>query len=219
MELETRSFSIQELEVRDGPGAAPAIVGYAAVFNSRSRDLGGFIEEIAPGAFRDTLASSPDTRANVQHGPGLMTIGRTRNGTLRMAEDENGLRVHITPPDTQVGRDALTLVRGGFLDEMSFQFRVPKGGDKWSKTESGIPLRRLLTVDLDGGDVSIVTTPAYPQTSAEARDMANLLNQGDEQPEKAGAGQDGDKAGDDDATQVREDLKRRLEEIAAKESI
>jgi uncharacterized protein len=218
MEQETRSFPVQQLEVRVEAGKPPAIVGYAAVFNGRSRDLGGFVEEIAPGAFRETLARNPDTRANVQHGPGLMTIGRTRNGTLQMMEDETGLRVHITPPDTQVGRDALTLVRGGFLDQMSFQFRVPKGGDDWTKkTAEGYPLRRLLAVDLDGGDVSIVTNPAYPQTSAEARDMASLLTKGESQPEEAGAGTDGEAGEEQDTSQVREDLQRRFAEIAEKE--
>lgn len=174
---EIRAFDFRDFEVREEADSPPVIVGYAAVFNQRSKNLGGFVEEIAPGAFRRTLESNPDVRAAVQHEQGLMTIGRTRNGTLQMEEDEHGLRVRIRPPDTQPGRDALTLVRGGFIDQMSFQFRVPKGGDDWKRTADGTPLRRLLDVDLDGGDVAIVTGPAYPQTSAEVRAMATQFSE------------------------------------------
>ena len=49
-----------EVEIRE-EGGAPVIVGYAAVFNSMSEDLGGFREVIAPGAFADSL--SGDVRA------------------------------------------------------------------------------------------------------------------------------------------------------------
>jgi len=83
------------------------------------------------------------------------------------------LRVKIAPPDTQAGRDALTLVRGGYVDQMSFAFSVRS--DQWSKDAAGKPLRRLLDVELDGGDVAIVTGPAYPQTTVEVRDRAAAL--------------------------------------------
>lgn len=175
MDKEIRTVSMQEMEVREDVGP-PVIEGYAAVFNTRTT-IANFDEQIAPGAFRGTLASNPDVRATIEHEGGLTTIGRTRNRTLSLWEDERGLRVRIQPPDTQAGRDALTLVRGGYVDQMSFAFRVGKDGQSWSETEDRTPLRTLTAVDLNDGDVSIVTYPAYPQTSAEARDMASAMCQ------------------------------------------
>ncbi len=175
VDMEKRIYPIH-LEVREPSDGQPAMLtGYAAVFNSLSENLGGFVETIEPGAFRDTLSNNPDVRATIDHEAGLKVLGRTKNGTLTLTEDENGLRVAIEPPDTQAGRDALILVRRGDLSQMSFAFTVPPGGDTWGVKENGLPLRRLRAINLNGGDVSIVTNPAYPETSIEARDMGMAL--------------------------------------------
>lgn len=164
-----RRFYEGKLEVRaDGVGNAATLVGYAAVFNHLSVDLGGFREVIRPGAFTGSLARQPDVRAVVEHGGGLEVLGRTTNGTLRLAEDDAGLRVEIEMPDTLAGRDTMTLVRRGDLSQMSFAFRVPQDGDRWTMTDS-YTLRELLNVDIHDGDVSVVAYPAYPATSVEAR--------------------------------------------------
>jgi HK97 family phage prohead protease len=176
MDLERRIITA-DLELRadsDGDAARPAFEGYASVFNQPSVDM-GFIETVDPAAFTRTLAAGPDVLANVQHEGGLATIGRTRNGTLNLETDDVGLRVRITPPDTQAGRDALELVRGGFVNQMSFAFRVVR--EAWTKGGDGTPRRRLLDVELDGGDVAIVTGPAYPQTTVEVRAMAASLTE------------------------------------------
>lgn len=173
--MEKRIYPIH-LEYREASDGQPAtLTGYAAVFNSLSENLGGFVEMIEPGAFSNTLATNPDVRATIDHEGGLSLLGRTTNGTLKLTEDNNGLGVVITPPDTQAGRDALTLVKRGDLSQMSFAFTVPPGGDTWEVKENGLPLRRLRAINLNGGDVSVVTNPAYSQTSIEARDMAQAL--------------------------------------------
>lgn len=157
--------------------------GYAAVFNQPSVDM-GFIEDIAPGAFDRTLAAKPDVIANIQHEGGLATIGRTKNGTLELSTDDYGLKVRIRPPDTQAGRDALTLVRQGYVDQMSFAFSVRDY--KWERDKDEQLFRTLLDVELDGGDVAIVTGPAYPQTTVEVRAEAAALSEvGDDAIEEA----------------------------------
>lgn len=175
MELERR-ITLSSFEIRKDDDDAPTIHGYASVFDSLSEDLGGFREIVEQGAFSDTLKANPDVRATIDHQGGLMVLGRTRNKTLTLREDNTGLRVVIRPPDTAAGRDVLTLVRNGYLDQMSFAFRAMS--EKWETMPDGVPLRRLRAADLDGGDVSIVTRPAYPATSAEVRAMVDQLAAG-----------------------------------------
>lgn len=208
---EKRIYRINGLEAREATADEPAIIrGYAAVFNSRSVDLGGFVEIIKPGAFGRSLINDPDVRATIDHEGGLTTLGRTRNNTLRLWEDEQGLGVQIIPPDTQAGRDVVTLVRRGDVDQMSFMFRVPEGGDEW-RSDDGQMIRTLREVDINDGDVSIVTYPAYPQTSVEARakvkELANI-------PGPDEAGNNGNEAGGP-GLQVRA-ARRRLELIKRK---
>lgn len=189
MEIEKRTISLDELELRSDEGVA-VLEGYAAVFNQQT-NLGQFDEMVMPGAFKRTLAAGPDVRATIEHEGGLTTIGRTGNNTLLLAEDGRGLRVKIFPPDTQAGRDALTLVRGKYVTQMSFAFRVPKGGDEWKAGKDGRSLRLLKEVDLHDGDVAIVSYPAYATTSVEARAMA-------EQMSGVAFVDDGDAANDDE---------------------
>lgn len=156
------------VEVRVEANGRPRLVGWAAVFNARSLDLGGFVEVIRPGAFARALREGADVRAFVDHDSSLI-IGRRSAKTLLIEEDARGLRVEITPPDTQAGRDVVENVRVGNLDGMSFAFRVPKGGDKWEMDTAG-PLRELLDVDIH--EVSVVALPAYPATDVALRALA-----------------------------------------------
>ena len=160
------SSAFQGLEIRAEPGRAPRLVGYAAVFNSRSVELpGGFVEIVRPGAFKRALATA-DVRALIDHDPRLI-LGRTTAGTLTLAEDDRGLKVEIEPPDTPAGRGVLVSVQRGDLDGMSFGFRTRT--DRW-QLESKPPLRELLDVDLF--DVSVVAFPAYPRTEIALRSLA-----------------------------------------------
>lgn len=168
-----------KVEMRaEGGGDAPAkLVGYAAVYGQLSEPIGGmFYERIAAGAFTRALKSGPDVRLLVNHNADLI-LGRTRAGTLRLSEDEKGLRIENDPPDTTLGRDTLISVRRGDMDQMSFAFFVPDGGDTW--TEEIIdgqlwPVRTLTDINFD--DVSVVTYPAYIQTSVQVRSIPRGLD-------------------------------------------
>jgi hypothetical protein len=168
--------AVRGLELRE-EGGRPTLVGYAAVFNSRSVDLGGFVEIIRPGAFKRTLAGGADVRAMLEHDPGR-SFARNKAGNLEIGEDERGLRVKMTPNDTSAGRDAIEQVRSGVLDSMSFGFFLAPGGDRWDLTASP-SLRELYDVDLD--DVSVVAWPAYPKTEIALRSLESA---------KAAAGQE-----------------------------
>lgn len=166
-ELERRAWPV-EMEVRAKEGESPVINGYAAVFNQLSLDLGGWRERIAPGAFERSLEDN-DVRALWDHNSQYV-LGRNRAGTLGLVEDERGLGVEIRPPQTTWANDLLASMQRGDVNQMSFGFYVRK--DEWID-EDGMMVRVLWDVDLF--DVSVVTYPAYPQTSAEARQMAEMF--------------------------------------------
>ena len=159
---ERRTFTVRNIEARQAEDGTMRMAGYAAVFNEPSLPL-PFIEKIAPGAFTKTLQETPDVRLLINH-EGL-PMARTKNGTMRLYEDATGLFFEAELADTQEARDLYTLVARGDVDQMSFAFRVIR--QNWSKDRSE---RTLAEVSLADGDVSIVTYPAYPATSVEARE-------------------------------------------------
>ena len=159
--MELRRAVVNELRAEsDGK-----LVGYAAVFGKRSVDLGGFVEVIQKGAFAKSMGD--DIRALIDH-EGI-AIARTENGTLSLKEDNTGLRVEIDPADTTAGNDIRKSVERGDVDQMSFGFRVREGGQIFSEDEDGMILRTLTDVILR--EVSIVTFPAYPDTSVAKRSV------------------------------------------------
>ena len=163
---ERRVFTIGELRITDDgvEGGAPMIAGHAAVFDSPSEEMYGFVETIAPGAFAKTLKDA-DVRALFNHDPSLI-LGRSTAGTLRLAEDKTGLAIEIDPPDTQVARDLLVSMERGDVTQMSFGFRTVI--DQWEFKDGAEPdLRTLIEVELF--DVSPVTFPAYPDTDVAVR--------------------------------------------------
>ena len=131
---------------------------------SLSVDMWGFREQVAPGAFADTLAAGDDVRALFNHDPNII-LGRTKSGTLRLAEDDTGLYVEIDPPDTEQARALVAGIERGDVDQMSFGFAVIM--DKWSIDANEQYVRTLEQVKLY--DVSPVVYPAYPDTSVSVR--------------------------------------------------
>jgi len=148
------------------------LTGYAAVFNSRSVDLGGFVEVIRPGAFARSLREFPDVLALVEHDTNRV-LARTTNSTLTIAEDERGLRFDLEPADTTYGRDIVELVRRGDVYGASFRFRVFPGGASLD-TSTTPAIRTLTSVQLS--EVSIVVNPAYPATDVNVRHVVDAAN-------------------------------------------
>lgn len=163
MKKEFRFIDFKDSEVRAAEDS-PLISGYAALFNVVT-DIGPYLEVIRPGAFTRALKENQDVRALKNHDPNLI-LGRTKSGTLRLYEDDKGLRYEIDPPNTSTGKDTLEEIRRGDIDEMSFAFSGNDNKSKWSKRD-GKALRELVSPDIF--DVSIVTYPQYKHTSASVR--------------------------------------------------
>jgi len=155
---EIRTFNVQDLELRMD-GENPVVVGYGAVFNSESNDLGGFREFIAPGAFEGRLED--DVRFLINH-DGL-PLARTTNGTLRLSVDEKGLKYEAKlNPNVSTSRDLIELLKDGTINQSSFAFIVED--DSW-EVKDGTNYRTINKVSRLY-DVSSVTYPAYDAASS-----------------------------------------------------
>jgi HK97 family phage prohead protease len=168
-EIERRTtVSDATIEYRDmGNGEKkPVIAGYAAVFNSESRNLGGFVETIHPNAFDEVLAEGPDVIGVFNHDRNLL-LGRTGNGTMKLTKDPYGLRYEITPNEnTTIGRDVIEWVKDRTVVGSSFAFAIKRDvGDSWSTDgQRGIRKREVKAIGLLE-DVGPVVRPAYDTSS------------------------------------------------------
>ncbi len=158
--METRALGTMGLD-------AGKLVGYASVFGPLSEDLGGFRERIAPEAFNRTLKGKSDVRALVNHDT-TMVLGRRQNDTLKLSVDSTGLKVTIDPPSTSYAADLMELVKRGDVSQMSFGFIVMPGGESWG-VEEGTKIRTVS--DLELLEVSVVSIPAYPDTTVAVRGL------------------------------------------------
>ncbi len=204
---EMRIFRLAELRV-DGGEADPVIEGRAVVYNQPSVDM-GFIETIEPGFFEGVLDG--DTRALFNHDSNYV-LGRTGPKTLELQDGSEGLDVRIRPPKTAVVNDlVLEPMRRGDIDQMSFSWRTKPDGDVW-RIEDGKMYRTLKR----GGcaelyDVSVVTFPAYPQTSVQVRSKVSEL-----QSQLQSAGRQAPVADEAVLAQVRQTHRRRRLQLISK---
>jgi HK97 family phage prohead protease len=159
--IETRVF-LNDFEVRETADGM-TLTGYAARFNEPSEPL-PFIERIAPGAFKRSLRAKNDIKLLWNHDSSSV-LGSTRSGTLRLYEDEMGLRVEADLPDTQAGRDAKVLIQRGDVTGFSFGFTVPANGDSWNSEGTERTLKSVRLLEVSTG----VAFPAYPSTNGTAQ--------------------------------------------------
>ena len=195
---EVRTFDVQDLELRMD-GDKPTVVGYGAVFNSQSNDLGGFREFIAPGAFDGRLED--DVRFLVNHDANLI-LARTTNGTLRLSVDEKGLRYEADLPNTSTARDLMELLKNGTISQSSFAFTVEE--DSW-EVKDGMNIRTIDKVS-QLFDVSSVVFPAYSSASSSVALRSMKEWQEKEQAKKLEASLEAEKL---EGIKEEEDLKKR----------
>lgn len=168
MELERRDYAFEqddELVVESRADGRAAIIGYAAVYNRLSLDLGGFREEILPGAFDKVLnrqRGKGDVVALFNHDSNIV-LGRSSSGTLELSSDDKGLRYVVTPPVSRA--DVLELIQRRDVRGSSFAFTVDKSGEAFRPGDDGKAVRQIREVS-GLYDVGPVLVPAYPSTSA-----------------------------------------------------
>jgi HK97 family phage prohead protease len=173
VKIERRTFKA-EVRANKDAAAGRKIRGTGIVFNQLSENLGGYREQIAPDALEGCDMS--DVRCLMNHDENRV-LGRTVSNTLSLAKDANGLQFECEPPDTSYARDLAACMDRGDIDQCSFSFTVAPGGADWDEDdETGAAIRTVRKISRLY-DVSVVTYPAYPQTSSELRSNADILSE------------------------------------------
>lgn len=166
-----RRFTSVPVEVRAGSDKRE-IGGYAAKFNTRSQNLGGFVERIDTAFFNRSKGNGwPNVMARYNHEDNML-LGTSAAGTLRLGIDDVGLTYAVDVPRSR--EDVLELVQRGDVRKSSFAFITePDGGDDWTTDDAGFPLRTLLRGRLI--DVAPVNMPAYEDTNVGARSLVDEM--------------------------------------------
>lgn len=155
---EMRTFDITNLTTRAASeGESNVIEGYAAVFNSKTT-IGDdwWTEEIAPGAFSEALTG--DVRALFNH-DWSNVLGRTKSNTLKLSEDERGLKFEVELPNTSVAKDLVESLKRGDINQCSFGFYPT--AETWDYSVE--PAHRTIN-KVELFEVSVVSIPAYEDT-------------------------------------------------------
>jgi HK97 family phage prohead protease len=168
--LERRLLEIRAI---DNEGEKMLIEGYAIIFDQpATHDYGGrkFTETIRAGAL--DKADMKDVPLRYNHNDNVMIMARTRNKSLRLIQEEKGLKIQADLLDTQSNRDLYKAIQEGLIDKMSFSFAVADKGDSWTFGEKEIQREVHNIAKL--WDVSVVDTPFYDSTSIYARSLELL---------------------------------------------
>lgn len=149
-----------------------SVDGYALLFNTLSRNLGGFREKIDPEAVDGVLEAS-DIMALLNHdnSRGILARSRYGVGSLTLSVDEKGLRYTFSAPHTALGDECLEYLRRGDITQSSFAFTVKE--DNWEKQEDGSYIRTIKKFDRLY-DVSPVFEPAYFGTEVKCARFAEI---------------------------------------------
>jgi HK97 family phage prohead protease len=163
-----RRFEFQTRAIGEEENQELWVEGYAARFNSPTVlfEIDGleYKEQIASDAFTD--CKMDDVIFNYNHSGRVMA--RTRNKTLQLTVDDEGLFIRARLDGTEEGRSLYSDIKNGYIDRMSFRFQIGQEAyDYQNRTWTVLRVKRLY-------DVSAVDIPAYDDTSIEARKDAAL---------------------------------------------
>ena len=148
------------------------VEGYAIVFNSESRDLGGFTEVIEPTALEGVLQQS-DILCLLNHNEdrGILARSKYGAGSLKLEVDSTGLKYSVEAPCTNLGDELLEGLKRGDITTSSFAFTIDS--DTWTKKDNGSYIRTINKFK-ELFDVSPVYKEAYPDTSVALRKLESF---------------------------------------------
>ena len=220
---------LQLREPQEGQTESREIEGRPIVFGVRSVNLTPWsstrkvYEVLEPGCISRELLQKSDVVLNLNHNSDVVNVlGRYRNNpkdTLSLELRGDGIDCRCDLPKTNNANDTLELIRRGDINGMSFAFE-----DDWEDSENGVSFEK--TNDVEDGkevwlrhvkritglyDVSIVTHPAYEQTTVGTREASDAI-------EKAIEDMMQRECGDDEAKKKAEEEAKAEEERKAQEA-
>ena len=221
------------LQVREDENGQQSreVNGRAIVFGVRSVNLTPWsstrvvYEVLEPGCLTQELINRSDVIYNLNHNSSVLNVlGRFRNSekdTLKLELRADGVYNSCELPQTTAANDALELIKRGDINGQSFAFE-----DDWEDTENGVSYERT-NETIDGKevwirhvkkiiglyDVSIVTHPAYEQTSVTTRENSEAIDKAIEEQLKRECG--GKKKAEDGEETDEEKAKREQAEREA----
>ncbi|WP_410991228.1 HK97 family phage prohead protease [Bacillus cereus] len=163
---EKRELLSSALEIRELENGLRTISGYAVKWEMKSVTMGywqRFKEQFKKGAFTESLTQD-DQLALWSHDTSQV-LGRTKNGTLRLFEDEIGLRFELDLANTTLGNDTYETIKRGDVDGVSFGFQMVK--EEWDESDPDNVVRSVTKAKLL--EISPVAFPAYPDSQVSVR--------------------------------------------------
>ena len=167
--MERRTITTKFETRMSDDGKTTVIEGYALKFGKLSEDLGGVDETLQRGCLDG--ADMSNVVALINHDPNYPLARNTiasGPGSLQLSVDDVGLKFRLTPTDTGYVRDLLSNMDAGVVNQCSFAFTLDPDGVDWSYDKEADMYHRTITKITRLWDVSVVTTPAYPDTDAQA---------------------------------------------------
>lgn len=217
-------------EPQEGQEESRVVDGEPIIFGVRSVNLTPWsstrkvYEVLEPGCITKELLQRSDVVFNINHSNMVTDVlGRYRNtakDTLKLELTQRNVKSSCDLPKTNAANDTLELIKRGDISGMSFAFI-----DDWEDTENGVSYERTNEVE-DGKevwirhvkrivelfDVSIVTHPAYEQTSVGTREASDDIEKAIDAQIKGASQQQRDNKPDE------EQQKREAEEKAMQEA-
>ena len=170
---EVRAFTVDDLEMRessdDGTIKFEGVASVTSTPYAVRDQFGEYEETIAEGAFHRTIRQKSDVRLLKNHNSDNV-FARTKSGTLELRDDPHlrAFAPSLDPSNPQVQTLRSELSRGD-VDQMSIGFRVKD--QEWS---SDYTQRTIKEIELF--EVSVVTFPASPTTSAGLRSLDEFMS-------------------------------------------
>ena len=172
---EYRNIQVQDLETRSAEDGGMFVEGYATTFNQPYRLCGDeqitVNEQIDRGAFAETDMSD----VIMQYDHQGRVFARMSNGTLRLSQDNHGLKIEADLGGTEIGRQLFEEIRGGYTNKMSFGFTVTGEEKKRTEEDGRVTILRTITKIGKLYDVSAVSLPANDATEISSRTISDGL--------------------------------------------
>ena len=245
--IPAEACNLQMREPQEEGQESREVEGRPIVFGVRSVNLTPWssdrkvYEILEPGCISRELLQRSDVVLNLNHNSDVVNVlGRYRNSerdTLSLELRGDGIDCRCDLPHTNNANDTLELIKRGDINGMSFAFE-----DDWEDTENGVSYEK--TNDVEDGkvvwlrhvkritalyDVSIVTHPAYEQTTVATREQADEINaaieaqlkrerEAEEEAQRRACGDKDDKRDDDTDDKGETDEEREAREQAEREA-